>query len=1760
MYAHPQHIPQPPHSAGRSPGGFRTKINPDQIPSATDAIEFDRHQWEDATFYGHPGSNVPFSTSDFVSVDQGNSSPKFVRMTTWNVPNSSRLAGECSIPMVAVLQPFADIDPVEEPIPLVDFGELGPPRCDHCRAYINPWCSWGRGGNAWKCNLCSHETQVPPEYFCHLDGNLRRTDHEQRLELIRGTVDFVVPNEYWATNPPRRLSLPYFSPEPPPTGPRQPQPLNFLFAFDVSADAIQSGALQATCTSLCDALYGSNACFPSGCGLGILTFDDSLHFYDLSSDSVPMLVVSDIDEVFVPLRTGLFVNPVDRRTAIEGLLTALPDRFAAMPRVNAALGSAIRASLAALAGRGGHVVIFQTTMPTIGAGALPGEVKEADLYDTPKESTLYAPRDNAWIQMGTECAEEGVGVSVFLTNNRYVDVGSIGAVASLSGGELFFHPRFNPAREASVLSSQLHRLIGRTTGYNCLLRVRVSNGLVRLRVSSHLGHFSPRGPTELEFGVLDADKAISVTLQHSGSLDPRAYAYLQSAVLYTSPDGQRRVRTCNLALPVVELAWNVFKLADLDTTVHYLARHAISQMKSEKMAGIREDLTENCSAILLAYRTKCANTSSIDQLILPETFKSLPIYTLGIHKCKCLRAARNVSSDVRNYYAHRILYMGVRGVAHLLYPSMLALHDLSDDAGFPDANTGKLVLPDTMRDSHMYMEAHGAYLIDSGEMMVLWVGGSASPQLLLDLFGVDEFMLLDPQLSELPPLQTRLSLQVQNILAYRRTQRGGRVPKFFLARQNLDAAELEFSDMLVEDQNAGTMGYADYLSVVHNQIKTVGAEQYELQHNGPATQLHEPDGIHDGLICPTEEELATLRRIPDNLPWSAFLIAMVELAERFSFYGAGVTNFVQYPLPPGSTTGAGMRDGQSGALGKGQRFATGLTIVSLFFYYLAPFVGAYVADIHLGRYTTICISVCIALVGHVVLIFAALPGTINHPDTALPLFVLAVFIMNAGTGSFKANISPLIAEQYRRTKVFVSTTADGERVLVDPALTVSRIYMYFYLMINMGALLGQILMTYSEKYVGFWLAFTLPTLVFLSCPIILFVGRHRYIRTPPSKDSVLLTFVRFVRFAWRNRRKAGGLDFWETSKPSRLAAEGKPLWMTFGDDWVNEVRRGVRACRVFLWFPIYFLTVGQMNSNLISQAATMTTNGLPNDVLSNIDPLALIIFIPVFDYWIYPALHRRGIVFTPLKRIIMGFFAASAAMAWAAHLQSKIYATDPCGYSAATCRGANGQMQVSPISVWEQAPAYILIAFSEILASITGLEYAFTKAPANMRSLVMSLFLATPAISQLLGGIFLYLSADPLLVWNYSILAVLAGVAGCALWWWASAQGLDHEDLEQTRRGAEDMDSEVLLLGLFGSTVSILCFGLSRTFSTLVISRCLCGFVNGNVGVLKSALGDMTDRTNRAEALVSLPIVWAIGASVGPLIGGSLARPHDRFPNAAFFGLPFWRSFPYFLPCLVVASVVFIAWLVVLSMFRETAPRKIRSPGSSWQELHPNKATLGADKPLPLISLLTPPVVVSVSNYVAIGFLNTSLAAIFPLFLAMPLELGGLGLAPPQIGAILAAWGITTGVFQVFLFARFIRWFGEKRTFVHGLATNLLIFLLFPATSILARMFGLGWAVYIPVGCILVLGGVMDTAFGAIFMFILASAPRSSRGTVNGLSQSSVAIARAIGPALGTSLFSMSVENNLLGGYFVYVLFFGFSCASMWLATKLPEEVWDDIE
>ncbi|KAH8829288.1 Sec23/Sec24 trunk domain-containing protein [Flagelloscypha sp. PMI_526] len=805
---HASHIPQPPHTTGARLPGFRTRIDPQQIPSVTEIADRDREEWlPPSVWSSQPDTRAPMATTEYSAIDHGNSTPKFIRVSSWNLPATPKLAANCRLPMVAIIQPFAEPEPCidqegvnRNEVPVINTGESGPMRCSTCRAYINPSVVWIDGGTKWMCNLCRGLTKVPPESFSNLDVNGLRLDQFQRPELFRGTVDFVVPKDYWASHPPQKLTMPYFSPMPLPTGPREPRPLNYVFAFDVSHESIQSGFLAAACENVPD---GIEPCFPPASEVAILTFDNTLHYYDLSSDAVSMLIMPDLDEVYLPLLEGLFVNPTERRPTIETLLSTLPGRYANNLNVEAAMGSAIRGCLAALSGRGGHLIIYQSTMPTTGAGAVMGNRNEQALRETDDEKKLYVPRNDTWPVIADECASEGVGVTMFLGHAKFIDVGSIGCVSTLTGGDIFFHPRFEPERDGPIMESELRRVVTRMTGYNCIMRVRTSTGV---RIQDIYGSFSRSTPEELTFPVYDADKAIALSMERSANGSTRDFAHIQSALLYTSVEGERRVRVCNLSLPVVELAGNVFQYADQDALVGYLAKEAAVKIAAEKMGQIRENLSEDCIGPLVGYREWCSAAAPSSQLVLPDTLRTLPVMVLGILKSKVLKP-HTVAPDVRSFYAHRFLTMGARSLLRHLYPQFTALHDLTPTACFPD-ETGRFQVPSPLRCSHYFMTADGIYLIDNEEATMLWIGVTVSPQLLLDLFGVDDIHKIDTRMHELPVLDTLFSAQVRNLLMHRQTERGRRV------RFNV----IDFSDMLVEDENNHNLDYPSYLTKIHKAV------------------------------------------------------------------------------------------------------------------------------------------------------------------------------------------------------------------------------------------------------------------------------------------------------------------------------------------------------------------------------------------------------------------------------------------------------------------------------------------------------------------------------------------------------------------------------------------------------------------------------------------------------------------------------------------------------------------------------------------------------------------------------------------------------------------------------------------------------------------------------------------------------------------------------------------------------------------------------
>lgn len=795
----------PTGSVVSSPQG---RVDPDQIPSIPASRDIPAQYYLQHVYFTLEQHLPPPATVPFIAYDQGNSSPKFTRLTMNNIPSTAEALKSTGLPLGLLLQPLAPLEGGELEVPVLDFGETGPPRCHRCRAYINPFMTFRSGGNKFVCNMCTYPNDVPPEYFSAITPQGSRLDREQRPELMRGTVEFLVPKEYWS---------------------KEPVGLRWLFLIDVCQESYNKGFLEAFCEGIISALYGGDADaegevkrrIPEGAKVGFVTFDKDIHFYNVNPalEQAQMMIMPDIDDPFVPLSEGLFVDPYESKNIITSLLSQLPTLFANVKNPEPALLPTLNAALAALEKTGGKVICSLAALPTWGPGRLflrdTGKIQSAE-----NDKKLLTTEHPGWRKIAEKMVAAGVGVDFFLAapGGGYLDIATIGHVAATSGGETFYYPNFISPRDTSKLSQEIMHTVTRETGYQALMKVRCSNGL---QVASYHGNFIQHTfGADLELGVIDADKALGVIFSYDGKLDPKLDAHFQTALLYTTANGERRVRCSNVVASVSDFARDCMKFVDQDAVYNIIAKEAATKMANSSLKEIRAAITEKTVDILAGYRKNFSGSHPPGQLVLPEHLKEFSMYMLGLIKSRAFKGG-NEPTDRRVHDMRMIKSMGVQELSLYLYPRMIPIHNLDPEDGFPVPDTGYLKMPPSLRASFSRVEEGGVYLVDNGQNCYLWIHAQVSPNLLVDLFGEgkDSLQLLDPFSSSIPVLETHLNAQVRNIFEYLRLQRGSKAFTIQLARQGFDGAEYEFARLLVEDRNNEAQSYVDWLVHIHRHVQ-----------------------------------------------------------------------------------------------------------------------------------------------------------------------------------------------------------------------------------------------------------------------------------------------------------------------------------------------------------------------------------------------------------------------------------------------------------------------------------------------------------------------------------------------------------------------------------------------------------------------------------------------------------------------------------------------------------------------------------------------------------------------------------------------------------------------------------------------------------------------------------------------------------------------------------------------------------------------------
>ena len=500
------------------------------------------------------------------------------------------------------------------------------------------------------------------------------------------------------------------------------------------------------------------------------------------------------------------------------------------------------------------------------------------------------------------------------------------------------------------------------------------------------------------------------------------------------------------------------------------------------------------------------------------------------------------------------------------------------------------------------------------------------------------------------------------------------------------------------------------------------------------------------------------------MKWVAVAMCMIELVERASYYGTQgcFANFVNYPLPAGgSGTGAvargpGHENDKAGALGMGSKVATATGQTFTFLAYVIPVFGGIVSDTKWGRFKTICVGTGVGVVAHFLLIIPAAPVVIRGGSAIAP-FVIFMILLAFAAGFIKPSIAPLLCDQSPVKRPTLKTLKSGERVIVDPQATVQRYLLVFYWCINVGGFFS-VATSYAERFVGFWLAFLLPGLIYALTPPILWFAHKRMYQAPPQGSVVLETYHVFKQLFKRGgffRMFVGGQSWWDSAKPSHIAeVEGgiDPTVIFWDDKFVDEIHQSFQACGIFLLIPVFNLADNGIGNSLNSMTGGMTLNSIPNDIMNNFNPLAIIVATPIITYGFYPLCDRLRIPMKPMTRISIGFVLGAISCIFAAVIQKRIYDTSPCGNQASTCVDADGKSLPSPVNLAWQIPMYVIPAIGEIFVNVTSYEIAYTRAPARMKGLVYSLCLFSTAISSAIGLALSDVIVDPKLVIPWYVL------------------------------------------------------------------------------------------------------------------------------------------------------------------------------------------------------------------------------------------------------------------------------------------------------------------------------------------------------------------------------------------------------------------------
>lgn len=463
-----------------------------------------------------------------------------------------------------------------------------------------------------------------------------------------------------------------------------------------------------------------------------------------------------------------------------------------------------------------------------------------------------------------------------------------------------------------------------------------------------------------------------------------------------------------------------------------------------------------------------------------------------------------------------------------------------------------------------------------------------------------------------------------------------------------------------------------------------------------------------------------------------------EACERFSYYG-------MRSILAGYITGKVLE----GGLGKTPDDSTEIIHLFITANYFMPLLGGWLSDKVWGRYHTILWVSLFYCAGHGVLACSDFTGSVHGKMMCL---FIGLALIAFGSGGIKPCVSAFVGDQFKPEQSHLLQKAYGA----------------FYWSINLGSFFSFLVIPYVKDHHGYSAAFLVPGILMAIATFVFWLGRKQYTMVPPSRETKTAGFFKVLFYSLGAKRKPLQ-TFWDPARERFTAQEVEaaksvapilglfllipPFWAMFDQTNSTWVLQGYKMVKFSFgdlrliqnllphWTAISFgcsllVCVGllalvwksplQKSNRILSLVAAIIGSALlfcalrylPSysigaEEMQSMNPLLVMILVPVMTWGIYPLVGRLA---SPLRRMASGMFLGAASFLVVAWIQRQI--------------DAGHQLSV----MWQTLP-YVILTIAEVLTSTTGLEFAFREAAPEMKSLIMSFFLLTISVGDLLVAV-----------------------------------------------------------------------------------------------------------------------------------------------------------------------------------------------------------------------------------------------------------------------------------------------------------------------------------------------------------------------------------------------------------------------------------------